>query len=331
MPQNYKSTLDFFSVDTFDDDKIEMLKAEHGLIGYAIIIEIWKRAYRENGFYYTWTHRQEVLFCRRENIDQELCRAVVETALAEDILDRALFNTYQILTSRGMQKRYFRVCYERRSPEIITEYLLMEAPELRPGCEYTVIPICFPDGARESKPKSEGVPRKATVNHRKLAGTSGESKGLSEDVPTEALHSKVKDNIETREILSADADWRLDLYNIIKDSFESIYGEFENYGKEGKAIKGIIAKVEKRVEHDQGFAEPEAVGAFIRGLCEAFLFLTKKGDDFWTGQPFLPSTLNSSGIYSRVITNMDREAARIKLEQRFAGAFEGFQFNHATG
>lgn len=81
------------------------------------------------------------------------------------------------------------------------------------------------------------------------------------------------------------------LYKIIESIFLSKNNEnFDNYKKEGMAIKGLITKAEKRENTD----------TFIQELIEKFYDLTINGNTFWTEQPFLPSALNASGIFARV-------------------------------
>jgi uncharacterized protein YdaU (DUF1376 family) len=71
---------------------------------------------------------------------------------------------------------------------------------------------------------------------------------------------------------------------------------FTNYPKEGQAIKGIITKAKARSLDD-----PEG---FCQAMLEAFWSLKTSGDKFWSGQPFLPSALNSSGIWDRVLESL---------------------------
>lgn len=89
------------------------------------------------------------------------------------------------------------------------------------------------------------------------------------------------------------------LYTSIKDAFESQYGEFDpgSYGKEGQAIKGLIAKAETR-------AGPDLAADFLKTAIARFWQLKQEGQKLFADQPFLPSTLNSAGIWSRVIETM---------------------------
>ena len=97
---------------------------------------------------------------------------------------------------------------------------------------------------------------------------------------------------EVQEV-QADESW---LYLWIKERFEKEqpHGRFTNYGKEGKAIKGIISKAQAR--------DPTNPGGFAEGMIETFAKLRKKDRKFYGKQPFLPSSLNASGIWDRVLT-----------------------------
>ena len=89
------------------------------------------------------------------------------------------------------------------------------------------------------------------------------------------------------------------LYNSIKDSFESKYGDFEDYPKEGSAIKGLIKKAKHRAT--------DFPDIFIKSMIEAFWKLKEGGNKFWKGQPFLASVLNSAGIWPRVLETQRTE------------------------
>lgn len=68
------------------------------------------------------------------------------------------------------------------------------------------------------------------------------------------------------------------LYHKIQQSFESVFGQFANYGKEGAAIKRIIKLTNGE--------EPA-----IQKMIECYLSLIHGQNRFWQGQPFTPSAL----------------------------------------
>ncbi len=101
----------------------------------------------------------------------------------------------------------------------------------------------------------------------------------------------------------------LKLYNAIKDSFESKHGQFDNYGKEGKAIKALITKCRIRT--------PDNPEDFAKQVLETFWQLRQGRDKYWRGQPFLPSALNASGIWPRVLEEM-REVIPDEFQESIA-------------
>lgn len=84
------------------------------------------------------------------------------------------------------------------------------------------------------------------------------------------------------------------LYNEVKTLFEQeqVGGRFKSYPKEGAAIKGLIKDAQARA--------PDDPRAFVLGMVNAFHQL-RYYDKFFAKQPFLPSALNASGIYERVL------------------------------
>ena len=110
------------------------------------------------------------------------------------------------------------------------------------------------------------------------------------DIDTDTEEEREEDK-EKYNILQPPAKIEKSLHKIIESIFLSKNNDnFDNYKKEGMSIKGIITKAEKRENPD----------IFIQELIEKFYDLTINGNDFWKGQPFLPSALNASGIFARV-------------------------------
>jgi|GEM_PF-6958100 len=82
------------------------------------------------------------------------------------------------------------------------------------------------------------------------------------------------------------------LYHSIKGAFLSVAGDFTNWGKEGKAIHGIIEKCSRASPEDPAGCAERMIGELWR--------LKNSADRFYRDQPFVPSTLNASGIWDRV-------------------------------
>ena len=94
-----------------------------------------------------------------------------------------------------------------------------------------------------------------------------------------------------------------ELHASIQKAFLSKNGDrFTDYGKEGKAIKQLIAKAKAR--------DPDNHQDFIKAMITRFWELKTGGrDKFWNSQPFLPSALNAGGIFDRVLETFRDESS----------------------
>lgn len=118
--------LDYFplDVDMDSDDKVELIEAKHGIVGFAVIVRLLMKIYR-NSYFYPWSEKEILLFSRRLDVDINCLNAIIEDALEWEIFDRGMFEKWQILTSKGTQKRYLVATKRRRKVEVIAEYLLL--------------------------------------------------------------------------------------------------------------------------------------------------------------------------------------------------------------
>lgn len=106
------------------------------------------------------------------------------------------------------------------------------------------------------------------------------------------------------------------LHNKIKEIFlkEQLTNSFTNYAREGKAIKGLLKKAEEK--------NPDNPEIFILGMIETFRDMRQSKNAFWRDQPFTPSTLNSAGIFDRVLT----EAHQRWQSNQTSGYEGGYKF-----
>lgn len=105
-----------------------------------------------------------------------------------------------------------------------------------------------------------------------------------------------------------------ELYTAVKADFlkRQPQHRFTNYGKEGKAIKQLIEKAKAR--------SPDRPAEFLGSMIKMFRHLRQSGDKFWRGQPDLPSALNASGIWDRVLSEgYDRYQAEVDAEDIYTG------------
>ncbi len=128
MARQCKEGIDYFPLNIDmdeEDERVFMMEAKFGERGFAVLIKLLMTIYR-NGYYYRWTEREQVFFSRKKNIDLDYCRSIVDFLLLNGFFCRKLFDKFQILTSRGIQKRYFPACIKRKKVLVIKEFLLLD-------------------------------------------------------------------------------------------------------------------------------------------------------------------------------------------------------------
>jgi hypothetical protein len=100
-----KEGFEYFPLDTIFDSKMDLIEAKFGITGCAVVVKLWQKAYREHGYYCVWDSDVALLFSRVSGLGCNLVSEIVSAAIRRGIFDKNMFNKYQILTSRGIQKR----------------------------------------------------------------------------------------------------------------------------------------------------------------------------------------------------------------------------------
>ena len=128
-------------MDLSADDKLEYIEAIHGISGYAVYVKLLERIYR-NGYYCRWTGREAAIFSKRINLDLKTTVAIVNDCINEELFDSNMYDRYQILTSRGIQRRYMLACEKRKVIQLVKKYLCIKAEDhLRSGQQSVYVSV----------------------------------------------------------------------------------------------------------------------------------------------------------------------------------------------
>lgn len=151
----------YFPLNCQLDEKFELIEAEFGLKGFAVIIKLFQRIYGEHGYYCEWNHDIALLFARKIGLScsdaskrkneeagcgfsemdngggysvsgdgANFVHMVVNAAIKRGLFSKELFQRYGILTSRGIQKRYLEAARRRTKTSLCEEYLLIPADQI---------------------------------------------------------------------------------------------------------------------------------------------------------------------------------------------------------
>ena len=129
------SGVPYFPLDVSLDEKFELIEAEFGLIGFAVVVKLFQRIYGGQGYYCEWTNEVALLFeknacgiVRKPGSSGGVVSEIVSASIRRGIFDKGMFEKYHVLTSEGIQKRYFEIVKRRKNIKVKKEYLLISAP-----------------------------------------------------------------------------------------------------------------------------------------------------------------------------------------------------------
>lgn len=129
MARPMKDGVDYFPLDVSLDDKWELIEAEFGLKGFAIIVKLYQKIY-SLGYYCEWTNEVELLFSHKVGEGRSFVSEIVSASIKRGIFDKKMYDKYHILTSKGIQKRYFEAVSRRKNFQVENTYLLINADEI---------------------------------------------------------------------------------------------------------------------------------------------------------------------------------------------------------
>lgn len=116
--------IEYFPLNVHLDDKIELIEAEFGLTGFSVVVKLFQRIYGGQGYYCEWTNDVALLFSKNIGLGCNVVSEIVSAAIKRGIFDQDIYEKYQVLTSRGIQKRYFEAVSRRVNVEVKKAYLL---------------------------------------------------------------------------------------------------------------------------------------------------------------------------------------------------------------
>lgn len=128
-----KSGLDFFPLDVCLDRKFELIEAEYGLTGFGVIVHLLQEIYGKEGYYIEWTEEVALLFARRIGLGGSVVSEIIEASIRRGMFDQQIYDKYHVLTSRGIQKRYFEAVSRRKNLEVDYNILLVDCAQICPN------------------------------------------------------------------------------------------------------------------------------------------------------------------------------------------------------
>lgn len=136
MARPPKKGIDYsgWSVTIFDNDtKMDKLLDAHGWIGFGVYFYLCQRAYGGEGYFYRWGYDDCASTSRKMGggVSSGTVKEAVGYCLQIGLFDKGLFDRWGVLTSRGIQRRYWEVVKERDVRSVISDYWLLQDSECK--------------------------------------------------------------------------------------------------------------------------------------------------------------------------------------------------------
>jgi hypothetical protein len=131
MARKGKVGIQYFShdVDMLQDTKVKIIKAKHGLIGYAVYLRLLEDIYRSKGYYIHLDEDYNILFCDDNNLALNVYILILNDCINKELFDKKLYEKYDILTSKRIQFNYCSATERRKEVSFIEEFLLINVKE----------------------------------------------------------------------------------------------------------------------------------------------------------------------------------------------------------
>lgn len=113
------------NVNFINDLKVRKLLLSCGAEAIAVLIYLLSTIYKDEG-YYVEIHEDEIdLIALDVNVTPEFVLEVINKACEVRLFDVNLYNNFNILTSKGIQKRYLKITERRKNSVVITQFNLI--------------------------------------------------------------------------------------------------------------------------------------------------------------------------------------------------------------
>lgn len=287
-----KTGLDYFpfDVDFFEDEKTVCVAGEFGIKGELTVIKLLCAIYR-NGYFIEWSEAVKMKMLRQmPGISSELFDQILNRLVRWGFFDASLFDSVKVLTSVGIQRRYFEIV-KRRKIDGNLPYLLVNVAETRVNVAETGVNVCNNPQSKVNKSKlkkisPDGDIQKSTT--RELSLFAEEDKKAKKQKPKVQKESGTPTpTLEEvlQYFLSQDADKRLENWEESAKKFFDNFNSVEWRDKYNRRITRWDSRANLWIMTDEKRQKEKQISD---GIKQTDKFSERRGTE--------PSTTNRKGF-----------------------------------
>lgn len=170
MARPIKKGMDYFPLDTKLDLKLKLVMAKYKLVGIGFVDMLYRTIYGE-GYFIELNYENILLLSDELGLPEDEFKQMLDFCVDREIFDKKLYIEKQILTSAGIQKRYFHSTTRRKKTDY--EYLLIDDVDGDSEESENVVPVIEDNSgvnASNNPDNSDNNPEKSSnkpLNKRK--------------------------------------------------------------------------------------------------------------------------------------------------------------------
>ena len=170
MARPIKQGLDYYPLDVgfLQDVKIRRIMRACGIQSISVLISLLANIYRNDGYFLRWSPDMSFLIADELGVSEGAVTATVDKAVQVDFFNANMYECYGVLTSEGIQSRFFEAASRRREVRYDARFLLINVNVYKNLVNVDNNPVNVDDNpqskvkeskVKESKEEGEGEER----------------------------------------------------------------------------------------------------------------------------------------------------------------------------
>jgi hypothetical protein len=177
MGRNKKIGLDYFpfDIDFFQDLRIRKLIKYQGGKAVTVYALLLCNIYKQ-GYYMRWDEELPFFVSEQTGFEEAYIREVIKCCLVIGLFSKELYDSEKILTSKGIQERYQKICDLCRRNNEIHEYNIISSEDIAFSSEEMMISSSKSTQSKVKKSKVKKSKVKKSKEKKKEISPEGDSK-----------------------------------------------------------------------------------------------------------------------------------------------------------
>lgn len=169
MARPIKQGLDYYPLDVgfLQDVKIRRIMRACGIQSIPVLISLLANIYRNDGYFLRWSPDMSFLIADELGVSEGAVTATVDKAVQVDFFNANMYECYGVLTSMGIQSRFFEAASRRMEVRYDARFLLINVNVYKNLVNVDNNPVNVDNNQQSKGKESKGKESKVKERKRK--------------------------------------------------------------------------------------------------------------------------------------------------------------------